>query len=124
MNDPQFSDEENKILTDLEDWPTDQMKVYRYIREFMPTDYLVVYMTPHKTFKSDKGESTYKTLPEMTKYEFMDKILANELQFVKNWDLWTDVRSMKVGSGCTCGSWATRGNSNLHYPDCMLYRKP
>lgn len=108
-------------------WQDGDLKIYRYVREFVPAEFITfkkvkkTLIDEEATFETEIGKSTYN-LGNFTYEEFLKKKTMGELVYEKDNTWATDTKKMKT-DGCICGAWAIRGHSNLHDPRCPRWEK-
>lgn len=102
--------------TFLESWRELIMKVFKYQREFMPTEY-VTFKRQGDLFCPVPDDCT-REMEVLDNGRFSSLLMSEELKFYGDWHITTDVVGLKTG-GCTCGGWLL-GDGNLHYHGCEL----
>jgi hypothetical protein len=101
-------------------WHESDIKVFKYKREFLPDEFLVVKKDTEGNLVLDKTNSTiqYKGFNK-AHWEYM--MLSGEIVFKENFYWHTNVLNYKTG-GCTCGAWALNNSSQTHQKGCILYK--
>lgn len=109
---------QGEVDTFLEDWRELVMKVFKYRREFMPTEY-VTFKRQGDLFCPVEDDCTRK-MEILDKGRFSTLLKNGEFVFYGDWHITTNVVEMKTG-GCTCAGWAL-GDGTLHYHGCIVKR--
>lgn len=93
--------------TEVEDfikgWWSTSGKVFRYIREFMFDEYILIYIRTFEPMFVVDITSTYK-MPDLTREEMYRMLQRGELVYSTDYKSSIDCTTMKTG-GCECGSW-------------------
>jgi hypothetical protein len=102
----------------LNDWWIDSGKVFRYIREFMFDEYILVFKKSYEPAFVVDITSTYK-LSDMNRDAISYKLRVGELVYSGEQKFGIDCKTMKTG-GCECAAWIKPGS--IHSDWCKLKR--
>lgn len=105
----------------LEKWWHIHSYVFRFRREFLSDEYIIISKADPNSYVPDKANSTFRLEP-MDRATILTMIMSNQLVYVseKSWS--TDCRTLKTG-GCECGAWKIKDTPG-HSDWCKLYKKP
>ena len=97
-------------------WWSTSGKVFRYVREFMFDEYILISKRSYEPMFVVDITSTYR-LPNMTKEEMSEKLRNGVLVYSSDPKMGISCTDMKTG-GCECGSW---WDSTMRHADyCKL----
>lgn len=97
-------------------WSDDTFKVFKYVQEFIPNDYMCVKKTKGDVLVIE--QNTSRTLKELDKDIFINLICKEELIYQPNESVYGDVKNLKTG-GCNMGCWIL-GKDASHDPSCAV----
>lgn len=100
----------------LKDWVSGTKKVFKWCREFLPPEYIVINKFLHDEFVVVEGTFDHKDIT----FDLMVSLLKNQtLSYKMDHSPYMDLVRLKTG-GCTCGSWAIASDyPHMYY--CSLY---
>jgi hypothetical protein len=101
----------------LKDWWSGSGKIFRYIREFMPDEYVLIYKRSEDSYIVDPT-STYK-LKDMNADSMCKMLQSRDLVHYTDSVISKSCRDIKTG-GCDCGGWAV---GNKHAFGCKIWYK-
>ncbi len=101
----------------LQQWFYNTRKIFKYIQEFVPIEYIMILKTADDKFEVDLKESTYP-LKIKDKEELITLMHNRSLVYFCEFTYKSPLE-LKTG-GCTAGCWVL--NSGHHVHNCKLYK--